>query len=253
MEKNETKIENKKDNRNPLISCSQAALGYEGQAVITNLNFSVYSADYICVVGENGSGKSTLIKSILGLIKPLKGEIRLDSSLKAGSIGYLPQQSQKQKDFPATVWEVVMSGFLSECGRRPFYTRQEKALALENMEKMNVLNLKKRCYRDLSGGQQQRVLLARALCAAYRVLILDEPVTGLDPNATAELYRTLEYLNQKEQIAIVMVTHDLNNALNCAQKILHIGNDANFFGTVKEYTQSREQGNFFTAAGGETK
>lgn len=237
----------------PIIACKQAVLGYEGQAVISNLNFSIYSADYICVVGENGSGKSTLIKSILGLIKPLKGEIKVDSSLKAGSIGYLPQQTQKQKDFPATVYEVIMSGFLSECGRRPFYSKRQKEAALENMEKMNVLTLKNRCYRDLSGGQQQRVLLARALCAAYRVLILDEPVTGLDPAAAAELYSTLEYLNTKEEITIVMVTHDLSNALSGAKKILHIGNRSNFFGTVEEYLQSRDGQAFTSVIGGELK
>lgn len=221
--------------KSPIIVCKQAVLGYEGQPVISNLNFMVYEGDYICIVGENGSGKSTLIKSILGLLKPLKGEIKMAAKLKSGSIGYLPQQSQKQKDFPATVYEVVLSGFLSECGNSPFYSRTQKKSAMENMQKMNVLNLKNRCYRDLSGGQQQRVLLARALCAAYQVLILDEPVTGLDPVASAELYHTLEYLNKQEGIAILMVTHDMGNALKCAKKILHITGEQTFFGTVDEY------------------
>lgn len=231
----EEKIIQNQTKESPIIICKQAVLGYEGQPVVSNLDFTVYAGDYICIVGENGSGKSTLIKSILGLLKPLKGEIKIASKLKAGSIGYLPQQSQKQKDFPATVYEVVLSGFLSECGNSPFYSKSQKQLAVENMKKMNVINLRNRCYRDLSGGQQQRVLLARALCAAYRVLILDEPVTGLDPNASAELYNTLEYLNKQEGIAIVMVTHDINNALQRAKKILHITEEQTFFGTVEEY------------------
>ena len=221
-----------------LLACRDVSLGYEGRAVWEHLNLEIRSGEYLCIVGENGSGKSTLLKSLLGLIKPLRGSIELDPSLRSGAIGYLPQQTRAQKDFPATVSEVVLSGFLSARGRRFFYTPAEKSRALMNLGKLGILELKNRCYRELSGGQQQRVLLARALCAADRLLILDEPVTGLDPAATQDLYKTLRYLNEKEKMAVIMVTHDMRGALREAHTILHIGRDGWFFGTVAEYLAS---------------
>ena len=226
------------DEKKLLIDCRDAALGYEGRAVSSHLNFQVRGGDYLCIVGENGSGKSTLLKGLLGLLKPMEGQIVLDKSLRAGAIGYLPQQTRAQRDFPATVYEVVLSGFLSARKGRFFYTAAEKSKALMNMGKLGVLELKDRCYRELSGGQQQRVLLARALCAAGELLILDEPVTGLDPAAAQDLYRTLEYLNKKEGIAIVMVTHDIQNALQYATAILHAGHGQWFYGTTAEYLAS---------------
>ncbi len=224
--------------KNILLDCRDACLGYEGKPVWEHLTFQVRSGDYLCIVGENGSGKSTLLKSLLGLLKPLSGEIVHADTLRGGSIGYLPQQTQAQKDFPATVTEVVRSGFISGKGMHFFYTAQEKSRALMNMGKLGVLELKDRCYRELSGGQQQRVLLARALCAAGELLILDEPVTGLDPAAAQDLYRTLDYLNKKEGIAIVMVTHDIRNALQYATAILHAGHGRWFYGTAAEYLAS---------------
>ena len=229
MEQGEKKI---------LLDCRDVTLGYEGRPVWEHLRFQVCSGDYVCIVGENGSGKSTLIKSLLGLLHPMEGEILRAPSLRSGAIGYLPQQTRSQRDFPATVTEVVRSGFLSGKGTRFFYTAREKSTALMNMGKLGVLELKDRCYRELSGGQQQRVLLARALCAAGELLILDEPVTGLDPAAAQELYRTLEYLNKKENIAIVTVTHDMRSALRYAGAILHAGHGQYFFGTPAEYLAS---------------
>ena len=219
-----------------LLSCRDVSLGYEGHTVWEHLTFSVHSGEYLCIVGENGSGKSTLLKSLLGLLPPLKGVIRRSDT--AGAVGYLPQQTQAQRDFPATVSEVVLSGFLSARGRRFFYSAAEKSQALMHMGKLGILELKDRCYRELSGGQQQRVLLARALCAARRLLILDEPVTGLDPAAAQELYRTLEYLNKQEGIAIVAVTHDIRSALCYADHILHAGHGTYFFGTAADYLTS---------------
>lgn len=219
-----------------LLSCRDVSLGYEGHTVWEHLTFSVHSEEYLCIVGENGSGKSTLLKSLLGLLPPLKGVIRRSDT--AGAVGYLPQQTQAQRDFPATVSEVVLSGFLSARGRRFFYSAAEKSQALMHMGKLGILELKDRCYRELSGGQQQRVLLARALCAARRLLILDEPVTGLDPAAAQELYRTLEYLNKQEGIAIVAVTHDIRSALRYADHILHAGHGTYFFGTAADYLTS---------------
>jgi zinc transport system ATP-binding protein len=221
-----------------LIDCRDVSLGYEGSPLWEHLSFQVRGGDYLCIVGENGSGKSTLLRSMLGLMKPMAGEIELDRSLRSGAIGYLPQQTMAQKDFPATVSEVVLSGFLSAGRGRFFYTPAQKSQALMHMGKLGILELKDRCYRELSGGQQQRVLLCRALCAAGELLILDEPVTGLDPAAAQDLYRTLHYLNKEEGIAIVMVTHDIQNALRYATAILHAGHREWFYGTAADYLAS---------------
>lgn len=222
-----------------IFECKGVTLGYENKVVAKNLNFKIDQGDYLCVVGENGTGKSTLIKTLLGLIKPLNGEVIANVQGKNHKgVGYLPQQTQAQKDFPASVWEVVLSGVLNNDHRCPFYNKKDKAEAEKNMAKLNILDLKKRCYRELSGGQQQRVLLARALCATDSVLILDEPVTGLDPAASMELYETIKDLNKKENVTIIMVSHDIKNALNYATHILHLEQENDFFGTVEEYKKS---------------
>ena len=222
-----------------IFECKDVTLGYENKVVAKNLNFKIDQGDYLCVVGENGTGKSTLIKTLLGLIKPLNGEVIANVQGKNHKgVGYLPQQTQAQKDFPASVWEVVLSGVLNNDHRCPFYNKTDKAEAEKNMEKLNILDLKKRCYRELSGGQQQRVLLARALCATDSVLILDEPVTGLDPAASMEFYETIKDLNKKENVTIIMVSHDIKNALNYATHILHLEQENDFFGTVEEYKKS---------------
>ena len=226
------------DDRKKILECEDVSLGYDGRPVMEHLSFDVRQGDYLCVIGENGSGKSTLIKRLLGLIKPVKGKVILDKSIQNGYIGYLPQQTDIQKDFPATVEEVVMSGFLNRCGWRPFYNKREKQLAQNNMKKMNILEYRKKCYKELSGGQQQRVLIARALCAAGGLLILDEPVTGLDPNATMELYESLEKLNKTDKMTIIMVSHDIKNVVEQASMILHINNDEYFYGDVNQYIYS---------------
>ena len=223
---------------NELIVCENVTLGYEGQSVLTGLDLTIRAGDYLCIVGDNGSGKSTLLRGLLGLLSPMEGGIRRAAELDSGILGYLPQQTRAQKDFPATVFEVVLSGCLNRKGSRFFYSPAQKSQALMNMGKLGVLELKGKCYRDLSGGQQQRVLLARALCAANRLLILDEPITGLDPAAAQDLYKTLAYLNRKEGMAIVMVTHDLKAALQSARTVLHIGRTGHFLGSVEEYLSS---------------
>lgn len=231
-----------------LLTCRDVSLGYEGQSVLEHLDLSVRAGDYLCVVGDNGSGKSTLIKGLLGLLPPLAGEIARSPELRRGSIGYLPQQTRAQRDFPATVYEVVLSGCLNAGGFRFFYTAAQKSAALMNMGKLGILELKGKCYRDLSGGQQQRVLLARALCAAARLLILDEPITGLDPAAAQDLYKTLAYLNEKEGMAVIMVTHDLKSALHSARTVLYAGRENWFHGTVREFLDS-PQGRRFREEG----
>ena len=221
-----------------LLACRDVSLGYEGQSVLTHLDLSIRAGDYLCIVGDNGSGKSTLLRGLLGLLPPLSGEIWRSPELQKGAVGYLPQQTRAQRDFPATVYEVVLSGCLNQKGMKFFYSPAQKSMALMNMGKLGILELKDQCYRDLSGGQQQRVLLARALCAARSLLILDEPITGLDPAAAQDLYKTLAYLNQKEGMAVVMVTHDLKAALRSARTVLHIGRRGTFLGTPAEYLAS---------------
>ncbi len=221
-----------------LITCREAALGYDTGIVASGLNFAVESGDYLCVVGENGSGKSTLIKGLLRLKMPVSGEILMGDGLKANEIGYLPQQSAAQKDFPAGVLEVVLSGRQSKRGGRPFYSKKDREIAMENMEKLGIGHLKNHCYRELSGGQQQRALLARALCATEKLLLLDEPVAGLDPLATRELYDLIQMLNREQKLTIIMVSHDIRSAVEYADHILHLGNQQLFFGTPKDYLQT---------------
>ena len=230
------------------LICQDLCVGYDGKAVLQDLNFAVFSGDYLCIVGENGSGKSTLMKTILGLQQPVRGRILTLDGLRKNEIGYLPQQTQVQKDFPASVREIVLSGCQGRCGSRPFYNKEEKQLAADAMEKMQVAQLAKRCYRELSGGQQQRVLLARALCATRKMLLLDEPVSGLDPKVTAEMYALIEKLNREDGITVIMISHDIAAAVKYASHILHIG-DAVFFGTKTEYLQS-PQGRLFAAEKG---
>ena len=222
-----------------LINCNNLTLGYEGKALIENIEFSVKPGDYLCIVGENGSGKSTLIKTLLGLISPLSGTITFGDGLKQNEIGYLPQQTQIQKDFPASVKEVVLSGCLNSMGMRPFYGQAEKELAARVMSKLHISDLSKRSYRTLSGGQQQRVLLARALCATQKLLLLDEPVTGLDPQAATGMYELLEKLNREDGITIIMISHDVDAAIDYATNIFHIGKQATlFYGSCADYLAS---------------
>lgn len=225
-----------------LLTIQNLSLGYDSHAIVENLNFSVNAGDYLCIVGENGSGKTTLMKTLLHLQEPVSGQILIGDRLKKNEIGYLPQQTIVQKDFPASVREIVLSGCQGRCGLRPFYNKNERQLAEDNMERMGISAFRNRCYRELSGGQQQRVLLARALCATRKILLLDEPVSGLDPKATAEMYSLIADLNH-EGITIIMISHDIAAAVHYASHILHIGTTV-FYGTRDEYMES-DAGKFF--------
>ena len=216
----------------PLIKCEELAVGYDRRAVLSGLDFEINSGDYLCVIGANGSGKTTLMKTLLGLIPPVGGRIVKHDSIRK-TIGYLPQQSDVQKDFPASVWEVVLSGCQSSMGFRPFYNREDKKKAEANIRRMGLEKLKKRCYRELSGGQQQRVLLARALCATQSILLMDEPVSGLDPQVTEEMYALIKQLND-EGVTIIMISHDTERSLQYATHILDVGHGV-FFGTKEAY------------------
>jgi len=226
-----------------LISCRNASFAYDGKTAVSDLNFEVNEGDYLCIVGENGSGKTTLMKGILGLNKPKEGEIKFGEGLKSTSIGYMPQQTTTQKDFPASVYEVVLSGRLSNRGALPFYSKKDKEVALANMEKLGISSLAKKSFRELSGGQQQRVLLSRALCATKSVLLLDEPVAGLDPLVTSDLYKTIKSLST-EGITIIMISHDISAAIEYSNRILHLKNRQIFFGDTTDYKQT-EAGKLF--------
>lgn len=230
------------------IICRNAALGYEDGIVTENLNFTVNSGDYLCILGENGSGKSTLIKALLGLKPQVSGEIKWCDGFSAKDIGYLPQQTPVQRDFPASVREIVLSGCLSKKGFHPFYNSAEKKLVDDKIKQLGIESLAKKCYRELSGGQQQRVLLARALCAASKMLLLDEPVTGLDPHAQIDLYELIAELNH-QGISIIMVSHDITSALKYATHILHISKKQLFFGTKNNYIKSEAGRSFIETEG----
>lgn len=218
----------------PLIKANDIALGYEGITVAEGISFSVNKGDYLCIVGENGSGKSTLLKALLHIKAPISGRIEVGDGFSSKSIGYLPQQTPAQKDFPSSAYEIVLSGFAGRLGFRPFYNNEEKQRAKNNMKRLGIDSLAGHCFRDLSGGQQQRVLLARALCAADGMLLLDEPVAGLDPVVTSELYDIIDELNKKDGVTIIMVSHD-SEAVARATHVLHLHTHNHFFGTVEEY------------------
>ena len=231
-----------------LLTCQNLTLGYENRILVQDLSFSVNAGDYLCIVGENGTGKSTLMRTLLQLQKPLAGTIETGDGLAPHDIGYLPQQTIVQKDFPASVWEIVLSGCQGHTGLRPFYRKAEKQLAAESLEKMGIADLANQCYRELSGGQQQRVLLARALCATRKLLLLDEPVSGLDPRVTAEMYNLIEALN-REGVTIIMISHDLAAAMRYATHILYLGDDV-FFGPAEDFPSSPAGHRFGRLSGG---
>ncbi len=232
------------------IIVKNVSLGYDGRTFIEGLDFSVNSGDYLCLVGENGSGKSTLIKALVGLKKVNVGKITTDG-FSLNEIGYLPQNTDIQGDFPASVMEIVLSGFSKKMGLRPFHTKSEKLTAHNNLKKLGIEEISKKSFRELSGGQQQRVLLARALCSTSRILILDEPVTGLDPIIANELYELIARLNKEDRLTVIMVSHDIPSAVKYASHILHLGKEPLFFGTTKDYVKSDIGRSFL--GGGEAK
>lgn len=216
------------------LICHHLSVGYDSKAVLTDLNFEINEQDYLCIVGENGAGKSTLMKTILGLQKPVEGRIMVGDGLTQNEIGYLPQQKASQKDFPASVREIVLSGCQNQLGLRPFYNRKEKSYAEAILNKLQITDLAEQCYRELSGGQKQRVLLARALCATKKMLLLDEPVAGLDPKAAKEMYYLIQKINREENITVIMISHDIQIAVNYASHVMKIGPNI-FYGTSEEY------------------
>ena len=228
-----------KEPKKTLIKCDHITLGYENMTVLEDVSFSVEEGDYLCVVGENGAGKSTLIKCLAGLKKPMEGGIVFSDRITRGVVGYLPQQTAIQRDFPASVREVVTSGCLNSSRLIPFYTRADRERASRHMEELGLTGLAEKSYRELSGGQKQRVLLARALCASNKMLILDEPMTGLDPIVTGEIYSIIKDINKKYGMTIIIVSHDVGNAVKNANKILHIKHTVQFFGSTEEYVRSK--------------
>ena len=232
-----------------LIEAKKVCVGYDGEDVVSDLSFEVKKGDYLCVVGENGSGKSTLIKALLGLKKCSSGHLHFLEGLRQNQIGYLPQQTALQRDFPASVYEVVLMGNLGKKHLFGFYSKNDRRRALDNMAILGIADLKNKCYRNLSGGQQQRVLLARALCAAQSLILLDEPVTGLDPAATEEMYELLHHLNRDHGITIIMVSHDIKAAVRYSSHILHLYSGGSWFGTTSDYAVSEKGRDFIGGEG----
>ena len=220
-----------------LIECKKLSVGYDKKVVCKDINFKVEAGEYLCIMGENGSGKSTLLKTILGLNKAVFGKVIFEKSLSKNKLGYLPQQNDFQKDFPATVKEVIMSGFISQMGLRPFYNKAEKNKANGIIEFLGLENLTKNGFKELSGGQQQRVLLARALCATDKILVLDEPTNGLDSKTTNQFYKLLKNLNNSG-LTIIMVSHNLDKVMEYASHIVYLKDSMIFNGTKQEFESS---------------
>ena len=233
-----------------LITAKKLTLAYDGTEVVHNLTFDISRGDYVCIIGENGSGKSTLTKALLGLISPVRGTVEYGEGLKSNQIGYLPQQTDVQRDFPASVYEIVLSGCHNDLGIFPFYKARHRERANSALKRLGIEGIKSTCYHQLSGGQQQRVLLARALLSTDRLLILDEPAAGLDPIITNQFYEIIKELNTKENITVIMVSHDKSAILQYATKILHLTNDSYIFSEKKEYLESSFGKSFL---GGEIK
>jgi zinc transport system ATP-binding protein len=233
---------------NMLITCRNLSFGYDGHTAVRDLNFSIEEGDFICIAGEIGCGKSTLIKGLLKLLSPMEGTIEFSPAIGRTGTGYLSQESVAKKDFPAGVFEIVLSGNIGKMKLRPFYNKAEKNMAEENIKLLGIEDLKNKCFRELSGGQQRRVLLARALCAAEKLLILDEPFAGLDPLISAELFNLLRKINREMGMTIIMVSHDIE-AANCATKVLHLHKKQLFFGSMEEYRNSETGKKFFVNMG----
>lgn len=221
-----------------ILTCKNASFGYDGEVVLSGIDFMLCGGEYMCILGENGAGKSTLVKGILGLISPVTGEIEFGEGLRACEVGYLPQQTQVQKSFPASVLEVVLSGRINSMGMRPFYNRKDRKDAVKKLELMGMKGMERRSFQELSGGQKQRVLLARAMCAAGRLILLDEPVSGLDPAATTDLYELIADINKNMGMTVIMVSHDTQAAVKYASHIMQLSHTQLFYGTVDDYKNS---------------
>ena len=220
-----------------LITVADVTITYEGLVAAENVSFHIDKGDYLVIVGENGSGKSSIMRAMLGLVRVRSGSISYSDGLTRTGIGYLPQQTQAQRDFPASVEEVVQSGCVGRMKGRLFFSQDDRARARRAMERLDIWSMRKKAYRNLSGGQQQRALLARALCATDSLLLLDEPVTGLDPAATEDLYGIVRRLNAEEGVAIAMVTHDVQDGLRDAKSVLVMDKGVSFFGSAEEYAE----------------
>lgn len=230
-----------------LLECKNLSVSFDGRPIIKDLSFTVNEKDFICIIGENGTGKSTLTNAMLGLIPITSGSIELHGICKS-DIGYLPQKLKVENNFPASVYEIVMSGFVGKSFFNPFYTKSQKCKATDSIELLSIDSIKSRPFTELSGGQQQRVLLARAICAAEKLVLLDEPVTGLDAQSSDSFYKLIMHLNSEHGVAVIMVSHDIERSVKFAEKVLHLGTNDYFFGTVDQYKATDYYKNFLKDA-----
>ena len=235
---------------NNIIVCENISYSYEKKEAVTNVSFNVEENDYLCILGENGTGKSTIVKMLVGLIKPTAGKITYNN-MKRTQIGYLPQSTNIDPIFPASVREVVMQGRCEKLGKKFFYSQSDKKIVDEKIKLLGIECIKNKNFSELSGGQKQRVLLARALAATDKLIILDEPVSGLDPLVTAEMYDIIDKLNKESGIAVVMISHDTKSAAKYAKHILHIKNEQLFYGDTKDYVNTELYHEFLGGCGHE--
>lgn len=215
-----------------LINIKNLSINYGDCSIINNLSFDINEGDFLCIVGPNGSGKSTLIKAIIGEVKYSSGSIIFSPSIKQNAIGYLPQNNKINESFPATVTEIIATGCLN---RHHFMNKEMKQKITQTIKTLHIASIKDKEFSELSGGQRQKVLLARALCATSKLLILDEASNNLDYNSKISFYKMLKKLNETDNLTIVMVTHDLDHNNLLGNKILSLDRDQPFFGSTKEY------------------
>lgn len=236
-----------------ILSVKNLYFRYNSLDVLSDISFSIKTGDYIGLVGPNGSGKTTLIKIILGLLKPLSGQVALfgdDIETFSGwdRIGYLPQRiSALNPRFPATVKEVVAMGLLSKKGFPKHINRADNITVDNILALLNIKNLKNKPIGELSGGQQQRVLVARAIVNKPSFLILDEPTDALDPEMRDRFFSLLEDLNKKKNVTIVIITHDVANIGRYTSKMLYIDKKMVFYGSFDDFCKSGEITQIFGA------
>lgn len=231
-----------------LLECENLSVSFDGRKILDNVSFFVEERDFLCIVGENGTGKTTLTNAILGLVPISGGSIRLNGISKS-DIGYLPQKLKAESGFPASVSEIVLSGFVGKSFFRPFYSRMQRCKAEDSMKLLSVYELRRRSFSELSGGQQQRVLLARAVCASEKLVMLDEPVTGLDAASSDGFYKLIVHLNTDHGMAVIMVSHDIRRAVKYCGKVLHLGHGVQFFGSSGEYAKTELYARYAKAEG----
>ena len=213
---------------NKIIEVKDLSFKYDRDYIFENLNFDIYEGDFVGIIGANGAGKSTLIKLTVGQLRPTNGSVRIygeDPQLAKclSSVGYVPQVGRARgMDFPARVSEIVMMNMYQEIGLFRFVKKHHKEAVRRALEMVGMEDFENRRFSDLSGGQQQRVVIAKAIVNKPKILIMDEPTTGIDKKSEIVLYDLLKMLQEKENLTIVMISHDIEKIKKCSNKIVEL-------------------------------